>query len=45
MTIEEVASTGLRGKALADAVSTDLLGVSPTKPAAERTPEGNAARL
>jgi len=45
MTIEEVASTGLRGKALADAVSTDILGVPPTKPAAERTPEGNAARL
>ena len=45
MTIEEVASTGLRGKALADAVSTDILGVPPTKPAAERTPEERRASL
>ncbi len=45
MTIEELASTGLRGKALADAVSMDILGAPPNKPATERTPEERRVSL
>jgi hypothetical protein len=45
MTLEELAATGLRGKALSDAVYADTLGVPPTQPSAERTPAERRASL
>jgi len=45
MSIEELAATGLRGKALSDAVYEDILGLPPATPAIERTPEERRASL
>ncbi len=39
MTIAELAATGLRGQALADAVHEDIFGFPRGKPAKDRTPE------
>ncbi len=38
-TLEQLATTGLRGAALSEAIHRDALGSPPAPPAAERTPE------